>query len=410
MIPDFNRRGFLKKSGLTVLGTALASRMVFADKMPEGYVPLRWDENDALKGKNAEMIVQGDKPWNVESPVHLLDDKITPVEKMFIRNNGLIPEKVDVSTWTLTIDGESVKAPKTYTLAELKKKFKTYTYQLVLECGGNGRSGFQPQASGNPWGQGAVHCASWTGVRLKDILADAGIKGDAVYIGYHGKDQHLSRDPKKEPISRGVPIAKALENETLVAWELNGKDIPEFHGYPLRLVIGGWPASVSGKWLSRISVRNKVHDGAKMEGHSYRIPKSPVAPGEDVPQTDQYFRIIESMPVKSLITFPKTGAMIAPDKALALRGHAWAGDLSVKKVEVSIDFGSTWLECKLEAPANRLAWQHWNANIKFPSTGYYEVWVKATDSKGNAQPMVIPAWNPGGYLNNACERIAVKVG
>ena len=410
MIPDFNRRGFLKKSGLTVLGTALGSRMVFADKMPEGYVPLRWDENDALKGKNAEMIVQGDKPWNVESPVHLLDDKITPVEKMFIRNNGLVPEKVDVSTWTLTIDGESVKAPKTYTLAELKKKFKTYTYQLVLECGGNGRSGFQPQASGNPWGQGAVHCASWTGVRLKDILADAGIKDDAVYIGYHGKDQHLSRDPKKEPISRGVPIAKALENETLVAWELNGKDIPEFHGYPLRLVIGGWPASVSGKWLSRISVRNKVHDGAKMEGHSYKMPKSPVAPGEDVPQTDQYFRIIESMPVKSLITFPKTGAMIAPDKELALRGHAWAGDLSVKKVEVSIDFGATWKECKLEAPVNRLAWQHWNANIKFPSTGYYEVWVKATDSKGNAQPMVIPAWNPGGYLNNACERIAVKVG
>ncbi|KAA0993962.1 sulfite oxidase [Dyadobacter aurulentus] len=410
MNPDFNRRGFLKKSGLTVLGTALGSRMVFADKMPEGNVTPRWDENDALKGKNAEMIVQGDKPWNVESPVHLLDDKITPVEKMFIRNNGLVPEKVDVSAWTLTIDGESVKAPKTYTLAELKKKFKTYTYQLVLECGGNGRSGFQPQASGNQWGQGAVHCASWTGVRLKDILADAGIKDDAVYIGYHGKDQHLSRDPKKEPISRGVPIEKALENETLVAWELNGKDIPEFHGYPLRLVIGGWPASVSGKWLSRISVRNKVHDGAKMEGHSYRMPKSPVAPGEDVPQTDQYFRIIGSMPVKSLITFPKTGAMIAPDKELALRGHAWAGDLSVKKVEVSIDFGSTWQECKLEAPVNRLAWQHWNANIKFPSNGYYEVWAKATDSKGNAQPMVIPAWNPGGYLNNACERIAVKVG
>ncbi|MCE7058462.1 sulfite oxidase [Dyadobacter sp. CY343] len=410
MKPALDRRGFLKKSGLTVLGTALGSQMVFADKMPEGYVPLQWDEGDALKGKNPEMIVQGDKPWNVESPVHLLDDKITPVEKMFIRNNGLIPEKFDVSKWTLTIDGESAKAPKTYTLEDLKKKFKTYTYQLVLECGGNGRSGFQPQASGNQWGQGAVHCASWTGVRLKDILADVGIKDDAVYIGYHGKDQHLSRDPKKEAISRGVPIAKALENETLIAWQLNGKDIPEFHGYPLRLVIGGWPASVSGKWLSSISVRNKVHDGAKMEGHSYRMPKSPVAPGEDVPQTDQYFRIIESMPVKSLITFPKSGAMIAPDKELALRGHAWAGDLSVKKVEVSIDFGSTWKECKLETPANRLAWQHWNTNIKFPSNGYYEVWVKATDSKGNAQPMVIPAWNPGGYLNNACERIAVKVG
>ncbi|MCF0053648.1 sulfite oxidase [Dyadobacter sp. LJ53] len=405
-----DRRDFLKQSSLVALAAAMGTNIVFADKMPKGYVPLLFDEKDALKGKSLEMIVQGDKPWNVEAPVHLLDDRITPVDKMFIRNNGLIPETIDAASWTLTIDGESVKAPMTYTLAELKKKFKHYTYQLVLECGGNGRSGFQPQASGNQWGQGAVHCAEWTGVRLKDVLADVGVKGDAVYIGYHGKDQHLSKDPKKESISRGVPMSKAMEDETIIAWQLNGKDIPEFHGYPLRLVIGGWPASVSGKWLSRISVRNKVHDGAKMEGHSYKMPKSPVSPGEDVPQTDEYFKIIESMPVKSLITFPKSGAMIAPDAELALRGHAWAGDRAIKKMEVSIDFGATWKDCKLEAPANRLAWQHWSTRVKFPSKGYYEVWAKATDDKGNAQPMVIPAWNPGGYLNNACERIAVKVG
>lgn len=400
----------MKQGSIAALATALGTNIVFANKMRKGYIPIMLDEKDALKGKSLEMIVQGDKPWNVEAPVHLLDDRITPVDKMFIRNNGLIPDQIDVNAWTLTIDGESVKAPKTYSLADLKKRFKTYTYQLTLECGGNGRAGFQPQASGNQWGQGAVHCAEWTGVRLKDVLADAGLKDDAIYIGYHGKDQHLSKDPKKEAISRGVPMSKALEDETLIAWQLNGKDIPEFHGYPLRLVIGGWPASVSGKWLSRISVRNKVHDGAKMEGHSYKMPKSPVAPGEDVPQTDEYFKIIESMPVKSLITFPKSGAMLAPDQELALRGHAWAGDHSIKKMEYSIDFGATWKDCKLEAPANRLAWQHWSAKLKFPSKGYYEVWVKATDDKGNAQPMVTPAWNPGGYLNNACERIAVKVG
>lgn len=390
------------------MATALGSEIVFADKLPKNYIPLLFEEKDALKGKNPDLIVQGDRPWNVETPLDLLDDRITPVDKMFIRNNGLIPEKMDIKTWTLTIDGESVKTTKTYSLADLKKRFKHYTYQLVLECGGNGRSGFQPQTSGNAWGQGAVHCAEWTGVRLKDILNDVGIKSDAVYIGYHGNDIHLSRDPKKEAISRGVPIAKALEDETLVAWQLNGADIPEFHGYPLRLVIGGWPASVSGKWLSRISVRNKIHDGAKMEGHSYKIPKSPVAPGQEVPQTEEYFRIIESMPVKSMITYPKSGAIIAPGKELELRGHAWAGDLSVKSVDVSINFGSTWQTCKLEAPANRLAWQHWNTKIKLPVKGYYEVWVRATDEKGVSQPMVIPAWNPGGYLNNACERIALK--
>ena len=410
MNTPYNRRGFLKNSGLAAIATVIGTEMVHADKLPVQVVLSDMGEKDALKGKSAEMIVQGDKPWNVESPLHLLDDEVTPVEKMFIRNNGLVPEKVDVKNWTLTIDGESVIAPKTYTLAELKKKFKHHTYQLVLECGGNGRSGYAPSTSGNQWGQGAVHCAQWTGVRLKDILKDVGLKNDAVYIGYHSKDLHLSRDPKKESISRGVPIAKAMEDETLIAFALNGKDIPEFHGFPLRLVVGGWPASVSGKWLSAISVRNKVHDGAKMDGHSYRIPKNPIAPGEEVPQTDQYFKIIESMPVKSIITFPKSGAMIAEKTELALRGHAWAGDYAVKKVESSIDFGATWQPCSLQAPANRLAWQHWNTKVKFPGHGYYEVWVRATDENGIAQPMVSPAWNPGGYLNNACERIAVKVG
>lgn len=410
MNTPYNRRGFLKNSGLAAIATVIGTEMVHAEKLPVQVVLSDMGEKDALKGKSVEMIVQGDKPWNVESPLHLLDDEVTPVEKMFIRNNGLVPEKVDVKNWTLTIDGESVIAPKTYTLAELKKKFKHHTYQLVLECGGNGRSGYAPSTSGNQWGQGAVHCAQWTGVRLKDILKDVGVKNDAVYIGYHSKDLHLSRDPKKESISRGVPIAKAMEDETLIAFALNGKDIPEFHGFPLRLVVGGWPASVSGKWLSAISVRNKVHDGAKMDGHSYRIPKNPIAPGEEVPQTDQYFKIIESMPVKSIITFPKSGAMIAEKTELALRGHAWAGDYAVKKVESSVDFGATWQPCSLQAPANRLAWQHWNTKVKFPVNGYYEVWVRATDENGIAQPMVSPAWNPGGYLNNACERIAVKVG
>jgi sulfite oxidase len=410
MNPESNRRDFLKNTTMAVVASALGSDLVFAQKLSADPQFVWVGEGDALKGKNPEMIVQGDKPWNVETPLHLLDDKVTPVDKMFIRNNGLIPERLDVKNWTLTIDGESVVAPRTYTLDELKKRFKHYSYQLVLECGGNGRSGYSPSTSGNQWGQGAVHCAKWTGVRLKDILKEVGVKSDAVYIGYHGKDIHLSRDPKKEPISRGVPISKAMEDETLIAYALNGQDIPEFHGFPLRLVIGGWPASVSGKWLSGISVRNKVHDGAKMEGHSYRMPRNPVAPGQEIPQTDEYFSIIGSMPVKSVITYPKTGAMISEARELAVRGHAWAGDHAVKKVESSIDFGATWQVCSLTSPVNRLAWQQWNAKIKFPAKGYYEVWVRATDDKGVSQPMIAPAWNPGGYLNNACERIAVKVG
>lgn len=408
MKPIHDRRGFLKKSALAALAGIAGAEVVFASYIPRHYIPLMLE--DPLAGKSPEMIILSDKPWNVEPPPHLLDDAITPVDKMFVRNNGLAPEiSINPASWTLTINGESVNKTKTYKIADLKKRFKTYTYQLVLECGGNGRSGFQPQTSGNQWDQGAVSCAEWTGVRLKDILADVGLKEDAVYIGYYGKDMHLSRDPSKVAISRGVPMKKALEDETLVAWAVNGKDIPLIHGFPLRLVIGGWPASVSGKWLHTIAVRNKEHDGAKMEGGSYRMPVIALEPGEKIAETPENFRIIESMPVKSLITFPKTGAMLDFGKKLSLRGHTWAGDLEVKEMHTSIDYGATWQACKLEVPKNRLAWQHWSTQIDFPKKGYYEVWAKATDSKSVMQPMLIPQWNPSGYLNNACQRIAVKV-
>jgi sulfite oxidase len=404
-----SRRNFIKRTSVATLGALIGSTIVFGKNLPKGYVPVILQDGDPYEmfGKHKDMVVLNDRPWNIETLPHLLDDKVTPNSKMFIRNNGRIPEDIDVSKWTLTIDGESVSVPKTYTLQDLKTKFPQHTYQLTLECGGNGRKEFNPPAKGNQWEYGAVSCAEWTGIRLADVLKDVGIKGDAVYIGYYGADVHLTGNPDKVVISRGAPMDKAMQEETLLAFKMNGEDIPLAHGYPLRLVAGGWPASVSGKWLKRIAVRNIVHDGPKMEAPSYRVPCKPVAPGEKVPDEDMC--IIESMPVKSLITYPKTGVMINLGKKLNIRGHAWAGDLEVTNMEYSIDFGSTWKSCTLEKPANRLAWQHFSATVSFPEDGYYEVWARATDSNGNAQPMVLPNWNPKGYLNNACHRIAVKV-
>lgn len=392
-----------------MFASLIGAEIVFGSNMLEGYSPLALQDPDPFRlfNKNKDMVVLNSKPWNIEAQAHLLDDKVTPNSSMFIRNNGLVPEGIDVKTWTLTIDGESVEKSKTYTLADLQSKFKQYTYQVTLECGGNGRSEFNPPAKGNQWTIGAVHCARWTGVRLRDVLEDAGIKSNAVYIGFHAVDKHLSMDPTKEPISRGCPMPKALQDETILAFKMNGEDIPLAHGYPLRLIAGGWPASVSGKWVNRISIRNKVHDGQKMTGDAYKVPCNPVAPGEKVKEEDMC--IIESMPVKSLITFPKSGAIIKEGKSLAIRGHAWAGELEVTKMEYSIDFGSTWTTCEVQKPSNRLAWQHFGAQVQFPKKGYYEVWARATDTRGIAQPMLLPGWNPKGYLNNACHRIAVKV-
>ena len=408
-ISGMKRRDFAARVSLGTLGTILGTPVAYGHLMPKDYVPLALQNTDPFKlfNKDKEMVVLNDKPWNMEAQAHLLNDAITPNKYMFIRNNGKIPENIDAENWTLTFDGEAVANPKTYSLAELKSNFKHYTYQLTLECGGNGRSEFNPPAKGNQWTIGAVSCANWTGVRLRDVLNDLGISSNAVYIGYHAADSHLSGDPTKEPISRGVPLTKAMQEETLLAFQMNGNDIPLAHGYPLRLVCGGWPASASGKWINKISIRNKVHDGAKMGGSSYRVPCETVAPGTEVDESNMC--IIESMPVKSLITYPKSGALLKLGQRININGHAWAGELEVSRMEYSLDFGSTWNVCELKKPANRLAWQHFSAAISFSKKGYYEIWARATDQNGKSQPMVLPGWNPKGYLNNACHRIAVKV-
>ena len=405
-----SRRGFLKKGALALMGSVLGANIVFADRMPAGLIPaalLEPEADFAITGKDPGLIVLNDRPLNMEAPAHLLDDAVTPASRFFVRNNGIPPKDINLSTWTLIIDGEAAQKKVVLSLSDLKSKFKAYTYHLTLECGGNGRSEFYPPAKGNQWTTGAVGCATWTGVRLKDVLQYAGIKSNAVYIGYEGRDTHLSGEPGKLAISRGVPMKKALEAESLIAWQMNGKDIPLDNGYPLRLVFGGWPASCSGKWLSRIRIRDRVHDGPKMGGSSYRVPCKPVEPGSKVKDEDMC--IIESMPVKSLITYPKTGATISKGQTLSLRGHAWAGDRAVSEMHISIDYGTTWKRVQLQSPKNRLAWQQWSGKINFPKKGYYEVWARAVDSSGKSQPMVVPNWNPKGYLNNACHRIAVKV-
>lgn len=405
------RRGFLRGSGLAAMSAALGASIPFARFMPGGLIPAALAETDRsfeLAGK-AGLIVLNDRPVNIETPAHLLDDDVTPIERLFVRNNGTPPDVagLEADTWELELTGESCLGPRTLTLRQLKTRFRHHTLQLQLECGGNGRAEFYPPASGNQWTNGAIGCPAWTGVRLRDVLEDCGIRDDAVYVAYEGADLHLSGDPIKRPISRGVTLAKALEKESLVAWAINGEPLPLMHGFPLRLVIAGWPASVSGKWLNRIMIRDRVHDGEKMLGQSYRVPCTPVAPGADVP--DDNMCIIESMPVRSLISYPKSGTMHAPGNVLEVRGQAWAGDRSVSQVHTSIDFGATWQRARTRRPVNRLAWQRWSQTIEFPQTGYYEIWARAEDSAGESQPMVLPGWNPRGYLNNACHRIAVRV-
>ena len=398
--PD--RRGFLRSAGLAAMAAMVGASIPFHRNMPAGLIPAAFADESVLVGKDG-LTLLNDRPINAETPPHLLDDPITPTPRHFIRNNGMPPSEVDPDAWTLTVDG-LVHRPMTLPIADLRSRFEVVTMALAIECGGNGRAFFEPPARGNQWTYGAVACSEWTGVRLKDVLAAAGVQPNVVYTAHVGADAHLSGQPDKLPISRGVPIAKAMTDNVLIAFGQNGGPIHPMNGAPLRLVVPGWPGSCSQKWLRRVYLRDVVHDGAKMTGTSYRVPRFKVEPGEKVDKQD--FVIIERMPVKSLITHPANGAAVG--RTVEVRGHAWSGDRTVAAVDVSHDFGATWIAAELDAPVNDGAWQSFRANVALPGAGYYEVWARATDSAGVMQPHAID-WNPKGYLNNTMHRVAVRV-
>jgi DMSO/TMAO reductase YedYZ molybdopterin-dependent catalytic subunit len=411
----FGRRGALKGAALTTMAGALGATIPFAANMPAGLLPAAFAQPSGsgpqmitFEGKQP-LLLLGDRPLVAETPEHLLDDDVTPFEKFFIRNNGQIPPQIagDRLAWRVQIDGE-VNTPLTLTVGELESRFPQVTLRLQMECGGNGRSFYVPETRGNQWGNGAISCGEWTGARLRDVLNAAGVKPSAVYTGHYGADPHLSGATDRPSISRGVPMVKAMEEHGLIATRLNGQPIPHIHGAPVRLVLPGWPGSVSQKWLTRIWVRDRVHDGQGMGGTSYSVPIAPMVPGGRPDNAN--FRTMESMPVRAVLTSHAHGTRLpAGTRRLDIRGQAWAGELSVRAVDVSIDYGASWQAMEVLPPPNRYAWQRWRGGVTFPSAGYFEIWYRATDSQGKMQPHVAPNWNPQGYGGNPVSRASVLI-
>ncbi|HEY8564464.1 MAG TPA: sulfite oxidase [Beijerinckiaceae bacterium] len=358
--------------------------------------------------KEAGLRILGSRPLVAETPEHWLDDDTTPLHRFFVRNNGLTPSlATDPDRWRLVIDGE-VREPLSLSLAELKERFPTRTHHMVLECAGNGRAFFQPPAKGNPWSNGGVGCAAWTGVPLAEVLAAAGVTERAVYTAHEGADPHTS-DPDQLPLSRGVPIAKAMDPMNLLVFAMNGEPLNRAHGGPLRLVIPGWAGSVSHKWLTRITLRDREHDGPGMRGTSYRLPRTPMVPGGHADEAG--FEVIGAMPIRSVITSPRAKARLpAGTRRLEVRGRAWGHESEVARVDLSLDLGQTWHETALGPRRNRYDWHRWSVALDLPSDGYFELWARAMDAEGRAQPFIPARWNPQGYAGNAIHRVAITVG
>ncbi|MCZ8313765.1 sulfite oxidase [Phreatobacter sp.] len=347
---------------------------------------LRWLEDDALNG---------------EPDAAALDPELTPDEAFFVRNNGDMPAIGAPEAWRLEVTGE-VRQPLSLSLTDLARDFPVVDLSAVLECAGNGRAFLSPPVSGAQWRDGAVGCARWTGVRMRDVLQRAGLTEAAVYTAHHSPDRSLTA-PGKPALSRGIPIAKALAPETLLAFAMNGAPLPALHGGPLRVVVPGYPGSAWQKWLDRLEIRDREHDGEKMRGTDYRLPVTPLGPGEAVDPAG--FAVITDMPVKSLITTPAAGFTHGSKAPLAVAGWAWSGATPVAGVRVSADGGASWTEANLAPTGEPFAWRRFSAALTV-TRGPVTLVAVARDLAGREQPLDTAPWNPRGYCNNLAHRVA----
>ena len=363
----------------------------------------RMDQRSLVAATKPELVVLPTPELNAETPAHLLDDDITPTARLFARNAGTVPAVApeDAPGWTLTIDG-CVRTPRQWTVAALRSEFKPVTQIAVLECAGNGRAFFPDPAGVVLWHHGAVGCVRWGGVRLADLLDACGLKPEAVYTAHHSPDVYF--DTGKTAISRGIPIPKALAPETMLAFDLNGTPLPPLHGGPLRIVVPGYPGASSQKWLSRIEIRDREHDGERMRDGHYRMPRTPLRHGEPFDLND--FEIITDMPVRSLITCPMEGFVGHSGAPLTVRGHGWSGHVPLAKVEVSCDGGRSWRDAPLGPLPDRFAWRRFEVTVASLPPGPVEIVARATEANGRAQPLDSAPWNPRGYLNTLCHRVS----
>jgi len=403
---DESRRSFL--SGVAGVGALAAlgdARTVLAqDKpaaKPEPVVPGTIGNDAVKKEKIAQMQWHSERPLTGSVPAELHDFDVTPTDRMFVRNNLFTPE-LDAGRHRLALKG-LVDRELSFSLDELRNAFPVVTVQGMLECAGSGRTGYVPTPRGTPWSPtGGMGCPMWTGVRLRDVLAAAGMKSGAAHVAGQGGD--FGAVATLAPVIRSIPMSKAMEANTLLAFEMNSTPLQKVHGFPLRLVVPGWAGSASTKWLHTLTVLDAPFNGTYMND-SYRIPRYPVAPGGGMPPDA---RVTEGWPVKSIITSPAPNARFKGTDRITVRGRAWVGEGEISRVELSHDEGRSWQRARLGPEGDKYAWRSFSHEFQPERFGYLTFLARAWDDKGNHQPMA-SYWNPLGYFWNGVHRVGVLV-
>ncbi len=407
------RRSFLAATGGSIAAGAISSLVPAAARaaatlwqpgeLAEGTIASAVLE--ALPGKSP-LLKRSYRPPNFETPVEYFRTPFTPNNAFFVRWHLVDIPKVDLRTWKLKVGGAATSRPLELDMAAIKRDFQQVELAAVCLCSGNRRGMFQPHVPGVEWGIGAMGNARWKGVRLREVLNRAALKPGAIEVAFNGADRGIF--PATPDFVKSIPIERALDDNTLIAFEMNGKPLPHHNGFPARLIVPGWTGTSWVKQLTDIDVRATAQGGFWMNP-AYRLPAGRFPNADRFPtQETQANTPITDIVVSSLVTSIRDGARFRPGQSVDVSGIAWDGGRGIREVQVSTDAGQTWKASKLGRDYGRFSFRQFSYRFKPPKDGVYLVMVKAFNNRGDAQTMEL-VHNPAGYHHNVVERIMIEV-
>jgi DMSO/TMAO reductase YedYZ molybdopterin-dependent catalytic subunit len=398
------RRSLLRTavSGAALTSTGLLGRLAQA-ALPGGAI-----ESAVLEGLPGKrpLIKRSYRPPNYETPVSYFEDVLTSNDRFFVRWHLMNIPAVDAAAWRLRIGGDAAGHAYELTLDQLKGEFEAAELVAVCQCAGNRRGLSDPHVPGVEWGYGAMGNARWRGVRLKDILARAGVRPDAVEIAFGGADSPpLAATPG---FVKSIPGWKALDENTLVAYEMNGAPLPHWNGFPARIVVPGWAATYWMKQVASISALTQPLDSYWMKT-AYRIPKGkyPLVDRFLSQESETTTPITENL-VNSLMTNISDGQRFSIDAPFIVKGMAWDGGYGIRHVEISTDEGHTWEGAELGPSLGRYSFLPWQFTVVPRTKGRLTIMARATNAQGATQTSEL-IFNASGYHNNVVQKVGVEV-
>lgn len=358
----------------------------------------------ALSGKGA-LIRRAVRPPNYETPLVELRSPYTRNEAFFVRYHLAVIPEIDARSWQLAVAGASAQQPLRLSLDDLKRRFEPVTLAAVNQCSGNRRGLFSPRVPGVQWGNGAMGNARWSGVRLRDVLRRAGVAADALEVWFRGADSAVL--PATPNFQKSLPVERALDENTLIAFAMNGAPLPHWNGAPARLVVPGWTGTYWMKHLTEIRIEPKPLDNFWMKS-AYRLPTG-AFPGErfvsqETPETTPITEIL----VNSLITSHVTGETLPRGRHVLFGGNAWDNGAGIERVEISTDGRQSWHEARLGRDLGRFAWREFTLPLDTSKTGTLEVAVRAKSRSGLEQPEKL-TFNAAGYHDNIVQSVSLQV-